>query len=53
MTKNYFEEQVKIKKALNYIYRAIEQEYDEENDKGIWLTERINDLKNILNGGDE
>lgn len=41
----------RCKKAIYYIWKEIEQEYDEENDK--WLKEKIDNLSNILNGSDE
>lgn len=41
----------RCEKAIYYIWKEIEQEYDEENDK--WLKEKIDNLSNILNGSDE
>lgn len=38
-------------KAIYYIWKEIEQEYDEENNK--WLKEKIDNLLNILQGGDK
>ena len=38
-------------KAIYYIWKEIEQEYDEENNK--WLKEKTDNLSNILKGSDE